>query len=343
MIFGIWRWQALLEYMTLKYGSSAAEIQAVERRERIRIFCDAIPKEHMRRFHGMDDAKEIWEAIRTRFGGNANSKKMQKAVFKQQFKAFKISNSEGLEKGYDRFQQLLSHILEAYGVPPPLSGDYTPGPQEEIDDSLSVQLNAGRPQFNSVRPHINTGRTNINSVRPKVNTVSPKVNTVSPKVNTVRPRRREHPLKNMVDRAKANIGKGKIRVGNLDFDSVSFVKELGHFNLFSISQICDKQHKVLFTETECLVVSSDFKMPDENQILLKSARNLSQPKIRIFDEASYDEEGVITDFNSLLQKIESHPYPTLRIHSILPKKSISWCPKSAVQTRSIRAEQIWSS
>ncbi|GKA93888.1 putative ribonuclease H-like domain-containing protein [Tanacetum coccineum] len=67
-------------------------------------------------------------------------------------------------------------------------------------------------------------------------------------------------------------GKGRIRVGNLDFDSVSFVKELGHFNLFSISQICDKHHKVLFTETECLVVSPDFKMPDENQILLKVPR-----------------------------------------------------------------------
>ncbi|GKB16377.1 ribonuclease H-like domain-containing protein [Tanacetum coccineum] len=67
--------------------------------------------------------------------------------------------------------------------------------------------------------------------------------------------------------------KEKIRVGNLDFDSVSFVKELGHFNLFSISQICDKQHKVLFTETECLVVSSNFKMPDENQILLKVPRH----------------------------------------------------------------------
>ncbi|GJZ33951.1 putative ribonuclease H-like domain-containing protein [Tanacetum coccineum] len=67
-------------------------------------------------------------------------------------------------------------------------------------------------------------------------------------------------------------GKGRIRVGNLDFDSVSFVKELGHFNLFSISQICDKHHKVLFTETECLVVSPDFKMPDANQILLKVPR-----------------------------------------------------------------------
>ncbi|GJS15290.1 integrase, catalytic region, zinc finger, CCHC-type containing protein [Tanacetum coccineum] len=39
--------------------------------------------EHMRRFHGTDDVKEIWEAIRTRFGGNANSKKMQKALLSQ--------------------------------------------------------------------------------------------------------------------------------------------------------------------------------------------------------------------------------------------------------------------
>ncbi|GKG45123.1 hypothetical protein Tco_0495201, partial [Tanacetum coccineum] len=34
-----------------------------------------VPKDHLRRFHGMDDAKEIWAAINTRFGGNANSKK----------------------------------------------------------------------------------------------------------------------------------------------------------------------------------------------------------------------------------------------------------------------------
>ncbi|GJR08249.1 hypothetical protein Tco_0790901 [Tanacetum coccineum] len=95
---------------------TAAEIQAVEKERKAKnILLMAIPKEHMRRFHGNDDAREIWEAIRTRFGGNANSKKMQKAVFKQQFEAFKISNSEGLEKGYDRFQQLLSQ-LEAHGA-----------------------------------------------------------------------------------------------------------------------------------------------------------------------------------------------------------------------------------
>ncbi|GJV18910.1 ribonuclease H-like domain-containing protein [Tanacetum coccineum] len=92
-----------------------AEIQSCEKERAKNILLMAISKRTYEKFHGMDDAKEIWEAIKTRFGGNANSKKMQKAVFKQQFEAFKISNSEGLEKGYDRFQQLLSQ-LEAHGA-----------------------------------------------------------------------------------------------------------------------------------------------------------------------------------------------------------------------------------
>nr|GEW43345.1 hypothetical protein [Tanacetum cinerariifolium] len=63
-------------------------------------------------------------------------------------------------------------------------------------------------------------------------------------------------------------GKGKIRTGKLDFDDVYFVKEL-KFNLFSVSQMCDKKNSVLFTYTECIVLSSDFKLPDENHVLLR--------------------------------------------------------------------------
>nr|GFD32799.1 ribonuclease H-like domain-containing protein [Tanacetum cinerariifolium] len=37
----------------------------------------------------------------------------------------------------------------------------------------------------------------------------------------------------------------------------------------SVSQICDKKNNVLFTETECLVLSPEFKLPDENQVLLR--------------------------------------------------------------------------
>nr|GEZ28492.1 ribonuclease H-like domain-containing protein [Tanacetum cinerariifolium] len=63
-------------------------------------------------------------------------------------------------------------------------------------------------------------------------------------------------------------GKGKIRTGKLDFKDVYFVKEL-KFNLFFVSQMYDKKNNVLFTETKCLVLSPDFKLLDENQVLLK--------------------------------------------------------------------------
>ncbi|GJV73899.1 hypothetical protein Tco_1493894 [Tanacetum coccineum] len=66
-------------------------------------------------------------------------------------------------------------------------------------------------------------------------------------------------------------GKGTIKTDNLDFDDVYFVKEL-KFNLFSVSQMCDKKNYVFFTDSECLVPSPNFKLPDENHILLKIPR-----------------------------------------------------------------------
>ncbi|GJY77668.1 hypothetical protein Tco_0483469 [Tanacetum coccineum] len=65
--------------------------------------------------------------------------------------------------------------------------------------------------------------------------------------------------------------KGKISTGKLDFEDVYFVKEL-KFNLFSVSQMCDKKNSVLFTDTECVVLSPDFKLLDENHVLLRVLR-----------------------------------------------------------------------
>ncbi|GJX93295.1 putative ribonuclease H-like domain-containing protein [Tanacetum coccineum] len=63
-------------------------------------------------------------------------------------------------------------------------------------------------------------------------------------------------------------GKGKIKTGSLDLDDVYFCKEL-KYNLFSVSQFCDKKNNVLFANTECLVLSSNFKLLDESQVLLR--------------------------------------------------------------------------
>ncbi|GKC43375.1 ribonuclease H-like domain-containing protein [Tanacetum coccineum] len=98
-----------------------------------------LPPEHLRRFHRMDDAKEIWEAIRTRFGGNANSKKMQKAVLKQQFEAFTISSSEGLEKGKSSTNKVKSGHTGTYST-------YTPStssnniPEREVTASFADEI-----------------------------------------------------------------------------------------------------------------------------------------------------------------------------------------------------------
>ncbi|GJW09388.1 putative ribonuclease H-like domain-containing protein [Tanacetum coccineum] len=66
-------------------------------------------------------------------------------------------------------------------------------------------------------------------------------------------------------------GKGTIKTGNLDFENVYFVREL-KFNLFSVSQMCDKKNSVLFNNTECIVLSLNFKLIDESQVLLRVPR-----------------------------------------------------------------------
>ncbi|GJT83905.1 putative ribonuclease H-like domain-containing protein [Tanacetum coccineum] len=95
---------------------TAEEILARERERKARTtLLMALPEDHLAKFHKMTDAKEMWDAIKSRFGGNDESKKMQKYILKQQFEGFSVSNSEGLHKGYDRFQSLLSQ-LEIHGA-----------------------------------------------------------------------------------------------------------------------------------------------------------------------------------------------------------------------------------
>nr|GEZ03978.1 xylulose kinase-1 [Tanacetum cinerariifolium] len=54
------------------------EHQQVQREKKARtILLSSLPDEHMGDFYHMIDARDIWNAINVRFGGNAESKKMQ--------------------------------------------------------------------------------------------------------------------------------------------------------------------------------------------------------------------------------------------------------------------------
>ncbi|GKE43725.1 putative ribonuclease H-like domain-containing protein [Tanacetum coccineum] len=179
-------------------------------------------------------------------------------------------------------------------------------PKEVLMRSGLVSLTTTRP-VNTAQP-----RSTVNSARPMtngVNTVKDKnVNTAKPKavLNVVK-RNQGNPQIDLQDQGVIDsgcsrhmignmsyltdfkeidggyvafggnpkggkiTGRGTIKTGNLDFENVYFVREL-QFNLFSVSQMCDKKNSVLFNDTECIVLSPNFKLTDESHVLLKVPR-----------------------------------------------------------------------
>ncbi|GJZ82595.1 hypothetical protein Tco_0647768 [Tanacetum coccineum] len=91
---------------------------AVQRETKARtILLQSLPKDHMADFHHLDDARDIWLAVKARFGGNDESKKMRKSMLKQEFSEFRVSESGGLHMGYDKFQKILSQLNQMQAKP----------------------------------------------------------------------------------------------------------------------------------------------------------------------------------------------------------------------------------
>nr|GEW15945.1 casein kinase 1-like protein 1 [Tanacetum cinerariifolium] len=59
----------------------------------------------------------VLSPVKARFGGNAESKKMRKSMLKQEFSEFRIGEAEGLHKGYDRMQKILSQLNQLKAKP----------------------------------------------------------------------------------------------------------------------------------------------------------------------------------------------------------------------------------
>ncbi|GJU15075.1 ribonuclease H-like domain-containing protein, partial [Tanacetum coccineum] len=95
---------------------TAKQLAARRNQERIKsILLLAIPDEYLLKFHNVPDANSLWAAIKSRFGGNEESKKMQKNVLKHLFENFVTASNETLDKAYDRFKKLISQ-LEIHGA-----------------------------------------------------------------------------------------------------------------------------------------------------------------------------------------------------------------------------------
>ncbi|GJZ82625.1 ribonuclease H-like domain-containing protein [Tanacetum coccineum] len=70
----------------------------------------ALPNEHQLTFNQYKDAKTLFAAIQTRFGGNDATKKTQKTLLKQMYENFNAPSTESLDSIFNRLQKIVSQL-----------------------------------------------------------------------------------------------------------------------------------------------------------------------------------------------------------------------------------------
>nr|GEX82408.1 hypothetical protein [Tanacetum cinerariifolium] len=70
----------------------------------------ALPDKYQLKFNIYKDVKTLMEDIKKRFGGNKETKKVQKTLLKQQYEKFSGTSSERLDQIHDRLQKLISQL-----------------------------------------------------------------------------------------------------------------------------------------------------------------------------------------------------------------------------------------
>ncbi|GJZ60507.1 hypothetical protein Tco_0616323 [Tanacetum coccineum] len=61
-----------------------------------------LPNKDQLKFHSYQDAKLLMEAIEKRYGGNKESKKVQRTLLKQQYENFAALSLETMDQAFDR-------------------------------------------------------------------------------------------------------------------------------------------------------------------------------------------------------------------------------------------------
>ncbi|GJW37450.1 hypothetical protein Tco_0060370 [Tanacetum coccineum] len=70
----------------------------------------ALTNEHLMTFNQYKDAKTLFAAIQTRFGGNKATKKTQNTLLKQMYENFSAPSTESLDFIFNRLQKIVSQL-----------------------------------------------------------------------------------------------------------------------------------------------------------------------------------------------------------------------------------------
>nr|GEY19242.1 hypothetical protein [Tanacetum cinerariifolium] len=70
----------------------------------------SLPNEHLMTFNQYKDAKTLFAAIQTRFGGNEATKNTQKTLLKQMYENFSAPSTESLDSIFNRLQKIVNQL-----------------------------------------------------------------------------------------------------------------------------------------------------------------------------------------------------------------------------------------
>ncbi|GJU80107.1 ribonuclease H-like domain-containing protein [Tanacetum coccineum] len=128
----------------------------------------ALPNEHQLTFSQYNDAKTMFAAIETRFGGNEATKKTQKTLLKQQYENFSASSTESLDSIFNRLQKIVSRLVAFW-----VSGAQNLAFMTAPSTSSTNDVNTTNPAYE------------VSTVSPNINTACPQVSTANFSDNTV--------------------------------------------------------------------------------------------------------------------------------------------------------------
>ncbi|GKF30130.1 hypothetical protein Tco_0096472, partial [Tanacetum coccineum] len=152
----------------------------------------ALPNEHQLTFSQYTDAKTMFPAIETQFGGNEATKKTQKTLLKQQYENFSASSTESLDSILNKLQKIMNKAeIETMSIDD-LFNNF-----KIVKQSVkkSVGASSGAQNFAFMTAPSTSSTNDVNTAKPayevsttkptyEVSIVSPNVSTASPQVST---------------------------------------------------------------------------------------------------------------------------------------------------------------
>nr|GEW13911.1 ribonuclease H-like domain-containing protein [Tanacetum cinerariifolium] len=260
----------------------------------------ALPDKHQLKFNNHKDAKSLMEAIEKRFGGNKETKKVQKTLLKQQYKNFTSLSLESVEARlviYQQNENVFEEDINLLKVDVMLTDNALVDLRKKFEKAEQERdaLGYDNQVFNSNVFDCDELISSDSDVSMPTSPVHHRPSALSLKIGFLTQKMNLRPVRNHAMRGDhqhyermthPHTHRHVVPTTVLTRSRLVLLTAARHVSTtvpqtkvqhqrpttHGVHKMCDKKNNVLFTDTKCIVLSFDFKLADENHVLLRVPR-----------------------------------------------------------------------